>query len=61
VRVLEEVAGLGCSPQGESTYIEANNMTVRSGKSMISSLNVGPSTLGFLRFLDALAGVWEAG
>jgi hypothetical protein len=38
----EETAGLGCSPDGDTAYIEANNMTVRSGKSMNTSLNVAP-------------------
>jgi len=39
----EETAGLECSPDGDTAYIEANNMTVRSGKSMNTSLIVVPS------------------
>jgi hypothetical protein len=38
----EETAGLGRSPDGETAYIEGNNMTVRSGKSMNTSLIVAP-------------------
>ena len=38
----EETAGLRRSPEGETAYIEANNMTVRFGKSMNTSLNVMP-------------------
>jgi hypothetical protein len=49
----EETAGFGRSPRGETAYIEANNMTVRSGKSMNTSLNVVSSKRANSKLLDA--------